>query len=219
MTYRDDRDADQARIAALEQELAVTRAKLAAAEGRQDNALVLASQGGLVESSVQSTAVRVFGPGTLQLARRFDGAFPSERFEDIIERIREITRDRGLTELLPSSLTWYSWQGEKSSGPFRVVTLTIRDGITTLTITDRLSSLAGKIYGGIGGGVGGGGLGLPIVATSAIPVLGPVFILGWLGSVFLGARAVYKRAARRRAILLQQLFDALALDIERVLRG
>jgi hypothetical protein len=48
MTYRDDRDADQARIAALEQELAATRDKLAALEGRQSQALVLASQGALV---------------------------------------------------------------------------------------------------------------------------------------------------------------------------
>jgi len=35
MSYRDDRDADQARIAALEQELAVTRDELAALERRQ----------------------------------------------------------------------------------------------------------------------------------------------------------------------------------------
>lgn len=219
MTYRDDRDADQARIAALEQELAATRAKLAAVEGRQENALVLATQGGLVPGRDSSPSVRLFGPSSLQLARRFDGAFPTERFEELIERIREITRDPGRTELLRSSLTWFASRGEKSTGPFRVVTVTVRDGITTLTVTDRLASLAGAIYGGVGGGVGGGGLSLPILATAAVPVLGPVFILGWLGSVFLGARAIYKRAVRRRAIALQQLFDALVADIERALRG
>ncbi len=220
MSYRDDREADQARIAALEQELAVAREKLAALEGRQSQALVLASQGALVPSGGGSVAARWFGaPGQLQLARRFDGAFPTDRFEELIERIREITRDPGRTELLKSSLTWFASRGEKSNGPYRVVTVTVRDGSTTLTVTDRLAGLAGAIYGGVGGGVGGGGLSLPILASTAVPVLAPVFLLGWLGGVFLGARAIYKRAARRRAVALQQLFDVLVADIERALAG
>jgi len=219
MSYRDDRDADQARIAALEQELAQARDKVAVLEGRQSQALVLASQGALVSGSGPRGAARWFGPGTLQLARRFDGAFPAERFEELIERIRTVTRDPGRTELLRSSLTWFASRGEKSAGPYRVVTVTIRDGTTTLTVTDRLAGLAGAIYGGVGGGVGGGGISLPIIASTALPFLAPVFILGWLGGVFLGTREIYKRAARRRAVALQQLFDALVDDIERALRG
>jgi len=214
VAYRDDRDADQARIAALERELAEAQDKLATLEGRQSHALVLASQTALVAGGTTSAA-RWFGPTTLQLARRFDGAFPTERFEEIIERIREITRDPGRTELLRSSLTWFASRGEKSTGPFRVVTLTIRDGATTLTVTDRLAGLAGAIYGGVGGGVGGGGISLPIIASTAVPFLAPVFLLGWLGGVFLGTRALYRRAAHRRAVALQQLFDALADDVQR----
>ncbi|HEU4731150.1 MAG TPA: hypothetical protein VFT22_24825 [Kofleriaceae bacterium] len=220
MTYRDDRDADQARIAALEQELVEAHAKLAVLEGRQSQALVRASQGALVPGGYPSAVTRWFGaPGQLQLSRRFDGAFPAERFEELIERIREVTRDPGRTELLKSSLTWFASRGEKSTGPFRVVTVTVRDGITTLTVTDRLAGLAGAIYGGVGGGVGGGGLSLPILASTAIPILTPVFLLGWLGGVFLGARELYKRAAHRRAVALQQLFDLLVEDIERALPG
>lgn len=217
VTYRDDREADRARIAALEQELATARSKLAALEGRQSQALALASQGALVAGR-PSAAARWFGaPVSLQLARRFDGAYPADRFEDLIERIREITRDPGRTELLRSSLTWFASRGEKSSGPFRVVTVTVRDGNTTLTVTDRLAGLAGAIYGGVGGGVGGGGLSLPLLASAAVPVLTPIFLLGWLGGVFLGTRAIYQRAARRRAVALQQLFDSLVADIERML--
>src|SRR5262245_45740080 len=216
MTYRDDRDADQARIEALERDLAEAREKVAVLEGRQSQALVLASPGALVRDGKPSGAAWWFGaPGSLQFARRFEGAFPTERFEDLIERIREITRDPGRTELLKSSLTWFASRGEKSTGPFRVVTVTVRDGVTTLTVTDRLTALAGAIYGGVGGGVGGGGLSLPIIASTAVPFLAPVFILGWLGGVFLGTREIYKRAARRRAVALQQLFDALVDDIER----
>ena len=215
MSYRDDRDADQARIEALEQELEVAREQLAVLEGRQSQALVLASPGALVRDGGQKGVAWWFGaPGQLQFARRFDGAFPADRFEELIERIREVTRDPGRTELLRSSLTWFASRGEKSPGPYRVVTVTVRDGTTTLTVTDRLAGLAGAIYGGVGGGVGGGGLSLPILAATAVPVLAPVFILGWLGGVFLGTREIYKRAARRRAVALQQLFDALVSDIE-----
>jgi hypothetical protein len=219
MSYRDDRDADQARIAALEQELTATRDKLAALENRESNALVLATQGALVATSGQGAAARWFGPGMLQLARRFDGAFPTDQFEQLIERIREVTRDPGRTELLKSSLTWFASRGEGSTGPFRVVTVTVRDGTTTLRVTHRLAGLAGGIYGGVGGGVGGGGLYLPILASTAVPLLAPVFFLGWFGGVFLGARAIYKRAAHRRAVALQQLFDAMVADIERGIRG
>ena len=217
MTYRDDRDADLARIAALEHELAETRAKLAAVEGHQERALVVASGGALVAGGARG-ATRWFGPGSLQLVRRFDGAVPAERFEALVERIRELTRDPGRTELRSSSVTWFASRGEKATGPYRVVTVTILDGITTLTVTDRLAGLAGAVYGGIGGGVGGGGLALPILASVAVPVLAPVFLVGWLGGVFLGARAIFRRAAHGRAIALQQLFDALVADIERALR-
>jgi hypothetical protein len=217
MTYRDDRDADQARIAALEHELAQTRSKLEALEGRRSQALVLASRGALVVGAAPSTASRVFGPGTLRLARRFEGAFPPARFEQLVERIRELTGDPGRTEVLGASLTWFASRGDRSTGPHRVVTLAVRDRMTTLTVTDRLGGLAGAIYGGVGGGVGGGGLSLPIMASTFVPVLTPVFLLGWLGGVFFGTRALYLRLARRRAEELQQVFDALVGDIERVL--
>jgi len=219
MSYRDDRDADQARIESLERELAEAREKLEVLEGRQSQALVLASPATLVRNGRSSGVAWWFGaPGQLQFARRFDGVFPAERFEELVERIREVTRDPGRTELLRSSLTWFASRAEKSPGPFRVVTVTVRDGTTTLTVTDRLAGLAGAIYGGVGGGVGGGGLSLPILAATAVPLLAPVFILGWLGGVFLGTREIYKRAAHRRAVQLQQLFDALVGDIEAALR-
>lgn len=218
MSYRDDRDADQARIASLKRELAETRGKLAALEGRRTQALVLATRGALVPGAAPSTASRVFGPGMLRLARRFDGAFPAARFDQLVERIRELTGDPGRTEVLGTSLTWFASRGDRSTGPHRIVTVAVRDGVTTLTVTDRLAGLAGAIYGGVGGGVGGGGLSLPIMASTFVPMLTPVFLLGWLGGVFFGTRALYLRLARRRAEELQQVFDALADDIVLALR-
>jgi hypothetical protein len=218
MSYRDDRDADQARIAALEQELSQTRDKLTALESRHTHALALANQAALIQGSPQTGVTRWFGPTIIRFVRRFAGAFPTDRFEELVERLREETHDPGRSELLRSSLTWFASR-DKGNGPYRIVTVTVRDGATTLTVTDRLGGLMGAIYGGVGGGVGGGGLSVPIMASAAVPYLAPVFILGWLGGVFLGARAIYKRAATRRAVALQQLFDVLVDDIEQALRG
>jgi hypothetical protein len=217
MSYRDDRDADQARIAALEHELAEAHDKVTELEGKQSLALARSNSWALVAGGEVSTASRVFGPGMIELSRRFDGAFPVDRFEELVDRIRELTRDPGRTELLRSSLTWFSSRGEANHGQRRIVTVSVRGDTTTLTVTERLGALAGAIYGGVGGGLGGGGLGLPILASLAVPVLTPVFLAGWLGGVVLGARALYLHRARRRRVAAQQLFDALVGDIERAL--
>ena len=215
MSYRDDRDADQARIAALEVELARARERIDELEGKRSQALVRVESTALTARGPETAASRWFGPTRLHLARTFPGAFPIDKLEDLVERIREITRDPGRTELLRSSLTWFASTSDKSAGPRIVVTVTVRDGNTTLTITDRLGQLAGALYGGFGGGVGGGGLVIPVMAAVAMPVLTPVFVAAWLGGVFAGTRAIFRRAARRRAESLAQVFDVLAGEIER----
>jgi hypothetical protein len=215
MSYRDDRDADQARIAALEHELAETRDKLTELEGKQTLALARSTSWALVPGGEVSTASRVFGPGMIELSKRFDAAYPVDRFEELVDRIREIAHDAGRTEILRSSLTWFGSRGEHNGIQRRIVTVSVRGETTTLTVTERLGGLAGAIYGGVGGGVGGGGLSLPILASVAVPVLTPVFLVGWLGGVFLGTRALYLRRARRRRLAAQQLFDALVDDIDR----
>jgi hypothetical protein len=216
MTYRDDRDADRARIAALEADLAKAERRVAELEGRREVALVQASSHALARAGAAPSAAKTWlgAPLRLALTRRWAGAFPTDGFEDVIERLRELTRDPGRSELLRSSLTWSATAGERSAGPFTVVTITVRDGQTTLTVTDRLGALAGALFGGVLGGVGGGGLVAPIAATIAVPLLAPVFFAGWLGGIYAGTRALFRRTARRRAEAMQQLFDALVVVVE-----
>jgi hypothetical protein len=40
-----------------------------------------------------------------------------------------------------------------------------------------------------------------------------------VASIFLGTRAIYRRAAQRRAVALQHLFDALVADMERAMQA
>ena len=217
MTYRDDRDADRARITALEAELAATKQKLAEVEGRRDQALVVATNTALQRSASGTSSAKFwFGaPFDIAFSKEFTGSFQVDRFEDVIERIRTITRDSGRSELLKTSLTWSASAGPKSTGPFTVVTVSVRDGVTRVLATDLLSQLAGALYGGVGGGVGGGAIIAPILASAAAPVLAPVFFIGWFGGVYWGTRALYKRIARKRAEQLQQLFDAVCEEVAR----
>lgn len=224
MSYRDDRDADQARIAALEADLARAEAKIAALEGRREVALVPAGGGALARATPgPSAAVRWMGaPLRLELRREFAHAFPPDQFERLIERIRAVTGEPGRSELLRSSLTWTATSSDRSVGPFITVMVMVRPPApgadpstarTTLTVSDRLGQLAGAVFGGVGGGVGGGALVGPIAAAVAVPVLAPVFVLGWLGGVYGLTRGLYRRAARRRAEVVQRLFDALVEEL------
>lgn len=213
MTYRDDRDADQARIAALEGELAQAQKKIADLEHRESTALVRA--GGNAIAVAGGAKVPWYGaPLRLELTRRFVGEFPRDELEDLIGLIRRISKEAGHAELLKSSMTWTSGLGRRDAGQQAVVNVSVHDGATDLTVTDSLGQLAGAIYGGFGGGVGGGGLAVPIFAAMSVPVLIPVAIVAWLGGIFVGSRAIYTRAARRRAEKLQKLFAAVSTEIE-----
>lgn len=219
MTYRDDREADQARIAALEAELASARERIAELEGRRDQALAIASGNALMPSSrAGSRAERWLGaPLKLQMSRTFLRAYPIERLEELLPRVRAITDEIGTTELLRSSLTWRTSGGQRQTAR-TTVNVVVHDGMTTLTVSDSLHQLAGALYGGIGGGMGGGGVAAPVFASMAIPVLAPLFFVGWLGGVYGGTRLLFKRMARKRAALVRQLFDALSEEIEAATR-
>ncbi|NVB78775.1 MAG: hypothetical protein HOV81_10305 [Kofleriaceae bacterium] len=218
MTYRDDRDADQARIAALEGELAAAKDRIDELEGKQSQALVLASASALAARDSSPAAAKWFGaPTRLELTRKFDGAFPVDKLEDLVDTIREHTRQRGRVELLRSSVTWAAER--RGTGPFTMVTVSVRDNVTTLLVSDELGQLAGAVYGGVGGGVGGSLIVAPIFASIAMPMLTPVFVAGWLGGFFGLTRTIFKSAAKRRAIALQRVFDAVGAEIEKKLRA
>lgn len=218
VTYRDDRDADRARIAALEAELASARERIDELEGRRGQALVLARPGALTAAGPpRATAAERWLGAPLELAfdREFAGALPAERFEDVIERVREVTRDAGRSELLRNSMSWSASASARSTGPFTTIMVSVRDGKTRVQATDRLAQMVGALYGGIGGGIGGGAVVLPILAVTAMPVLAPLVFGAWFGGVYAGTRALFRRTARRRAVALQQVFDAACAEVER----
>lgn len=208
MSYRDDRDADQARITALQADLEAAQRKIDDLEGRRSTALTVAKQSALATRPDQKTPW--FGATRLERAASFEGELPRDDMEDLVEVIRALTGNHGRTELFKSSLTWFTTTAQGSIGPHLMISVVIKDGRTTVTATDQLKALAGGIYGGVGGGVGGGAILLPVLASIAVPVLAPVIFLGWIGGAVFGARALYLRASRKRAAGLQIVFDGVA---------
>jgi hypothetical protein len=214
VSYRDDRDADRARIEALEAELVVANNKIDELEGRRSQALTIAHGQALVGSGGARRKTPWYGaPMRLELAHTFAGEYPKDELETLIDLIRGITREAGRAEVLKSSITWSAGTNPRATGPFTVVTVSVRDGKTSLMVTDSLGQLAGGLYGGLGGGLGGGAIMVPIIAFLSMPALIPVAVGTWLGGVFLGTRAIFKRAARRRSNSLEKLFTALVAEI------
>jgi len=218
MAYRSDRDADQARVASLEDELATAQRKIAELEGRQ--ALVPAGPGALEVASHRPGAVaRWLGaPLTRELTRRFEGAYPADRFEELVALIRSTRNDRGFAEVWKTSVTWTaSGRGSNNVAPQLVVSVAVEAGHTTLTVRTRLHQVAGGIYGGLGGGVGGGGIVVPLLVSLAHPALAPVIGIAWLGGVLILARTVFRPLAARQVHAAQGLFDQLAGAISRTI--
>lgn len=216
MTYRDNRDADRARIEALEQELAKANAKVDELEGKRSQALVLAGSSGLSPTGKATSASAKWAgaPFRLELTHAWDKEYPLDRLEDLIDVIREVTRDNGRVEMLRTSMTWTSSSPEKGTGPYITIRISVKNGVTRLEAGDRLGPLAGVIYGAIGGGVGGGAIALPIFASVAVPVLAPVIAIGWFGGFYAGLRTLFKSRARKRAEKLQQVFDRVRAEID-----
>jgi hypothetical protein len=178
-----------------------------------------------------STALWLGAPTLLRLRRRFNGRLPQACFHHMLEHIREHAHDAGTVEELPESLVWSSSPGKHVVQPHWMIRLVVAEAVmprtpnpeqhdcfTTLTVTDRLDALAGRLFGAFGGILGAGGIAAPVAASIAFPMLTPVFVVGWLGGVYTASRFLYRKIARGRAKYMQNLFGLLIEELEPHLR-
>jgi hypothetical protein len=137
------------------------------------------------------TAFWLGAPKLLRMRRRFEGRLPDDCFDRMLEHIRDRTHDSGVVEQTPDALVFSSsGAGRHPVQPHLMIRIVISNAssasgesewYTTLTVTDRLEALAGRLFGTFGGIVGTGGLAAPFAASLAFPPLAPVFVVGWLG--------------------------------------
>jgi hypothetical protein len=151
-------------------------------------------------------------PTRLVFERVVDGELPDAEFPLLVDEIRRVLRNIGQVSHLGRSFAWTMVRSGGSARSVEVV-VTVRGGVTRITVQEPLGNLIGGIFGGIGGGMGGGGMGpmLGIVLDGLhMPGLLAFVVPAWLTVTFATARTVYYYSVRRRSHALEQLADRLA---------
>lgn len=189
-----------------------------AREAGLDPALVRRAASDL-DSRVSDQAGGLAGaPTRLRLERTVEGELPPEEFEAVVLEIQSMLGEVGTASTLGRSLHWTASRSGRHRHDFRTVQVTIspRNGRTTIRIDEQLHGLAGGVFGGIVGGMGGGLTGAAVGVGMGVLQSGPAtvgMVGAALGGAYLLARAVYARFVERRGRRLQELAAGL---VERV---
>jgi serine/threonine protein kinase len=160
---------------------------------------------------------RVFGaPMKLFYEAEVSGQISPRNFDVIAQTIQTLLGEVGTVTALGRTLS-YALGGTQNQRRVHV-TVTAANGRTLIRAEERLSQLAGGIFGGVLGGGGGGlGAGSMGITAGAMHAPGPfvLTVLGLvLGGAYTAARAVFVHVAATRAQQLESLVSTVALQVE-----
>lgn len=157
-------------------------------------------------------------PTNLVLERTIDGEVPVDEYETIVLEIQRELGGVGQVSTLGRSLVWTMQGVDRRRVSTRTVQVTVtpRNGRTTIRMEEPLGQLAGGLFGGLMGGLGGGtsgiamGIGMGVFHSAPIAV----GLIGGMvtGSYFL-ARTIFGRAVRGRGERMQRLMSRLAAHV------
>jgi hypothetical protein len=194
LTYRDENEALRAKLAEAEAENARLKALLepVARAGPKHNALA-------------------GGPTSVEEVIEIEGELSRDDHDVLVESLLG-TGLTGQPTTLGRSLV-VSLVSQQSARMVQV-TITPKDGKTTVRVRESFAGLIGGLYGGLLGGLGGGGLGLVLPLTLLSDPGNGVLAFGaaaaWIAAVFGGTRLAYGRASTARAADAQRLAQRLA---------
>lgn len=161
-------------------------------------------------------------PSTLRLERTIDGEISPDEYETIVLEIQRAVGGMGSASTLGRTFQWTSagTGRRRLSGRMVQVTVTPRNGRTTIRIEEPVSQVARALFaasmGGIGVGlmplvgVGGGALGANLVGPAAAGAAAIGVGAAFLGVTYMFARTVFTRIVSRRGETLQTLMSRLA---------
>ena len=149
------------------------------------------------------------GKHTIAFEATVHGEMPERDFDLLTEEIRRALSDNGVVSVVGRSLNWTSADKQRKVQ----ISILVRDGRTSIYVSERLRDLIGAVY-GVGIGAGGGSTTMPIIGVIMgafhMPLLIPPVLVAWLGSVFGTARYTLQRLTRSRTKVLQELTQRLA---------
>ncbi|HEU4719757.1 MAG TPA: hypothetical protein VFS59_00225 [Gemmatimonadaceae bacterium] len=154
-------------------------------------------------------------PTTLVLERTIDGEMPVEEYETVVLEIQRELGGVGSASTLGRSLVWTMQRdpGPRARTRTVQVTITPRNGRTTIRMEESLGQLAGGLFGGLMGGLGAGtsgiamGIGMGVFDSAAITV---AIIAGMVSGSYMLARTIFGRVVTGRGERLQHLMSRLA---------
>lgn len=155
-------------------------------------------------------------PSILTLERTIDGEVPIEEYEPIVAEIRRVFNDVGFVSMLGRSFAWSSagaQHGRHQRGGHVNITVSPRNGRTTIRVEESLRPVAGGLFGGIMGGAGGGTSGMTIAAGVGVFHSLAAGIGMWavvLAGTYGLARTIFTRVARSRGERLQDVMERIA---------
>jgi hypothetical protein len=157
-------------------------------------------------------------PTALNLERTIDGEVSPEEYESIVLEIQRELGGVGSASTFGRSLQWTMSGVDRRRVSTRTVQVTVtpRNGRTTIRIEEPLGHLAGGLFGGLMGGIGGGmsgvAMGIGMGALHSAPIA--VGLIGaFVSGSYLLARTVYGRMFRSRGERLQALMSRLAAHV------
>ncbi|MDB4891484.1 MAG: hypothetical protein JWL61_3339 [Gemmatimonadetes bacterium] len=188
-----------------------------------DPALIRRAAADIDTRVTDKTPSRFLGaPSTLRLERTIDGEISPDEYEPIVLEIQRIVGAMGAASTLGRSLQWTATSSgrRRISGRMVQVTITPKNGRTTIRIEEPVSQVATGLFLGSMGGIGMGMMPLVSVAGGAVgaSVAGqPAAIAAaiatgaaFLGATYLAARTLFGRIVARRGETLQTLMSRLA---------
>jgi len=154
-------------------------------------------------------------PTNLALERTIDGEVPVDEYETLVLEIQRELGGVGQASTLGRSLVW-TMQGvarRRVSTRTVQITVTPRNGRTTIRMEEPLGQFAGGLFGGLMGGLGGGTSGIAMgigmgVFHSALVATG--LIGGMVAGSYVLARTIFGRTVRSRGERMQRLMSRLA---------
>lgn len=196
--------------------MSLTELEQVAREAGLDPALVRRAATDLdTRVSDQKPSAFIGAPTNLALERTIDGEIPVEEYETLVLEIQRELGGVGQVSTLGRSLVWTMQGVDRRRVSTRTVQLTVtpRNGRTTIRIEEPLGQLAGGLFGGLMGGLGGGtsgiamGIGMGVFHSPSVAV---GLIGGMVSASYLLARTIFGRTVRNRGERMQRLMSRLA---------
>ena len=165
--------------------------------------------------SDQKPSAFIGAPTNLALERTIDGEIPVDEYETLVLEIQRELGGVGQVSTLGRSLVWTMQGVDRRRVSTRTVQVTVtpRNGRTTIRMEEPLGQLAGGLFGGLMGGLGGGtsgiamGIGMGVFHSPSIAV---GLIGGFVASSYVLARTIFGRMVRGRGERMQRLMSRLA---------